>query len=232
VGCALIGYMAWVLATSVTVRQFLSGNLVFTYTIIGVGFVLFMTGLLGWVGASSSSACILRMYIMAVVLSIAFEVGGILTLSILRIDLGDIIENGWGQVNQATRNAVQDNFNCCGYSGPKEFAYQNDPIDDSCYEDTFLMTTTALPEMSIIVPTSERSRILKQHGCSKKLQDWFENNRVIWVTIMAAIGLIQAFGVICAIYVINRIQAIRHAQMVNDMEELQSTRFSSFRHAK
>ena len=25
-------------------------------------------------------------------------------------------------------------LNCCGWDGPKEFAYNNEPIDESCYE--------------------------------------------------------------------------------------------------
>ena len=25
-------------------------------------------------------------------------------------------------------------MNCCGWHGPQDFAYTNDPIDDSCYE--------------------------------------------------------------------------------------------------
>ncbi len=26
-------------------------------------------------------------------------------------------------------------MDCCGFEGPKEFAYNNEPIDDSCYDD-------------------------------------------------------------------------------------------------
>ena len=26
-------------------------------------------------------------------------------------------------------------LDCCGFDGPKEFAYNNEPIDDSCYDD-------------------------------------------------------------------------------------------------
>ncbi|EFX72125.1 hypothetical protein DAPPUDRAFT_326525 [Daphnia pulex] len=76
-GCIVIGYMSWVLATSTTVNRFLSGTL--------------------FLGAS--------------VLCILGEIGGIITLNIVQIQM-----------------------ECCGFSGPQEFAYSTLPIDDSCYE--------------------------------------------------------------------------------------------------
>ncbi|ROT73491.1 Tetraspanin-15 [Penaeus vannamei] len=58
VGCVILGYMAWVLATSITVSRFLSGTLIFTYSVLGVGFLFFLTGLVGWVASARvPSAC-------------------------------------------------------------------------------------------------------------------------------------------------------------------------------
>ena len=60
IGCILIGYMAWVLATSVTVHRFLNGDMFWSYSVITLGFSLFFSGLVGWVGGASESICLVR----------------------------------------------------------------------------------------------------------------------------------------------------------------------------
>ena len=60
IGCILIGYMAWVLATSVTVHRFLAGDMFWSYSVITLGFSLFFSGLVGWVGGASESVCLVR----------------------------------------------------------------------------------------------------------------------------------------------------------------------------
>ena len=90
---------------------------------------------------------------------------GILAFDWIRISFqfDDILQFGWQEVNQGTRNIIQQNVNqkdhlpwkngnfyffqacsdhlfllqldCCGWEGPKEFAYTSEPIDDSCYEN-------------------------------------------------------------------------------------------------
>uniref|UniRef100_T1JM01 Tetraspanin n=1 Tax=Strigamia maritima TaxID=126957 RepID=T1JM01_STRMM len=133
VGSFLIGFIAWILATSVTLGKFLSGNLLFTYVIIGIGFYLFFIGILGFAGVISQSRCLVVLYMLVAVLCIASQIGGILTLVILRIEMEDVIQFGWTEVNPASRNLIQENLDCCGYEGPREFAYRNDVIDTSCY---------------------------------------------------------------------------------------------------
>ena len=80
-GCLVIGYMSWVLATS-SLNRFLSGTLVFirknlntkhslfdfgdvaqifTYVVIALGFFLFINGLIGWVGTVSQSVWLVRL---------------------------------------------------------------------------------------------------------------------------------------------------------------------------
>lgn len=51
----------------------------------------------------------------------------------MREKMADILETGWNEVNQPSKNLVQESFSCCGFRGPKEFAHNSDPIDDSCY---------------------------------------------------------------------------------------------------
>ena len=120
-GCVIIGYMAWVLATSVTVSQFLDGTLVsnililkisklndfqkiseyifqyskililffqiFTYTVIALGFALFFSGLIGWVGGASESPFLVGLFLFFVVISMLTEIGGIIALKIAQLEV-------------------------------------------------------------------------------------------------------------------------------------------------
>ncbi|KAF2352474.1 Tetraspanin/Peripherin [Trinorchestia longiramus] len=130
----LLGYMGWVLATSVSLTRFLSGTLMFTYSAVGMGFLFFLTGLIGWIAGASELKCVLKTYFVMLVVAILVEVAGIVALNILGTKMEDILVNGWAEVNQGTRNIVQGTLHCCGFYGPREFAYTSYPIDDSCYE--------------------------------------------------------------------------------------------------
>ena len=122
--------MAWVLATSVTVPQFLDGSLIFTYVVIGLGFTLFFSGLVGWVGGASESPCLVGTFLFFIVLSMLAEVAGIICLTIMKFQVlptpygcsaflttsveilfqfEDILKFGWNEVNQGTRNLIQKN---------------------------------------------------------------------------------------------------------------------------
>ncbi|GAB6026631.1 hypothetical protein CHUAL_013037 [Chamberlinius hualienensis] len=242
VGCSLIGYMAWVLATSVTVSQFVSGQLIFTYIVVGTGFLLFVTGLFGWVGATSGSSCVIRMYCAAAIIALAVEIGGILTLNIMRLEMTDLIEHGWDEVNQATRNSIQQNLDCCGFTGPREFAYTDDPIDDSCYVNPIQpqhkqpIVKSILTRKIDVTPTDVVNNtsnletyvhLLKQNGCGRKLKDWFDNNQVIWIFIMVGIGMLEILGMVTSIYIINsRRQRLGNAELLIDPENRSKHRFS------
>jgi hypothetical protein len=41
-------------------------------------------------------------------MTIASEIGGIISLSILRTKVTDIVEEGWKEINQKTRNIIQN----------------------------------------------------------------------------------------------------------------------------
>ncbi|XP_076041582.1 uncharacterized protein LOC143025578 [Oratosquilla oratoria] len=203
VGCAVIGYMAWVLATSITVSRFLSGNLFFTYAVISLGLLYFLTGLVGWVAGASEVTCIIRLYLTLLVFSIAFEIGGIIALNILDTKLDDILMHGWAEVNQGTRNIVQRSFDCCGFYGPKEFAYTNYPIDDSCYngEGAYVDNLASIPSADF-----DTAQQLKQVGCGGRLKLWFEENRAIWCSVLAVLGGLQLMCVILCAHIINKLR--------------------------
>lgn len=207
-GCIVIGYMAWVLATSVTVSRFLEGSMFWTYAVITLGFSLFFSGLVGWVGGASESPCLVRLFLMFIVLSMLAEIGGIISLNIFDKGFGDILEHGWREVNQGTRNLVQKHLTCCGWEGLTDFANNNEPIDDSCYEKV-------TPSVSGIIsrvdeePNPGTTRRMKQSPCMDNLQAWFEENKITWVTILATVAAIQVMCVGIAIYILQRVSKLR-----------------------
>ncbi|XP_057370454.1 tetraspanin-18-like [Daphnia carinata] len=210
-GCIVIGYMAWVLATSTTVNRFLSGTLIFTYTVIALGFFLFVNGLIGWVGTVSQSIWLVRLFLGASVLCILGEIGGIITLNIVRIQTVDVVEHGWLELNQGTRNMIQSSMECCGFSGPQEFAYSTLPIDDSCYEphsdnstddDGSAIARADWDETTFTTPHMR----LKQIGCGQKLHNWFEENKVGWVAGLATIGAVEFMAAAVALFILRRLQ--------------------------
>lgn len=207
IGCMIIGYMAWVLATSVTVSRFLEGTLIFTYVVIGLGFTLFFSGLIGWVGGASESPCLVRLFLFSVVVSMIAEIGGIISLNIVRLQFDDILQFGWQEVNQGTRNLIQKNLDCCGWDGPKEFAYNSEPIDDSCYVNLDQGNSGILsrPDADDLFSTKK----MKQDACGPKLFGWFESNKITWVTILASVAALQVMCIGIAIYILSRIKRLK-----------------------
>lgn len=203
IGCVIIGYMAWVLATSVTVSKFIDGSLIFTYVVVGLGFTLFFSGLIGWVGGASESPCLVRLFLFSVVLSMIAEIGGIISLNIVRMEFDDILQFGWQEVNQGTRNIIQQNLDCCGWEGPKEFAYTSDPIDDSCY-----VIGGGQANSGVLARSDDQfsTKKMKQDACGPKLFSWFEENKITWVTVLASVAALQVMCVGIAIYILSRIK--------------------------
>ena len=60
---------------------------IFTYVVIGLGFTLFFSGLIGWVGGASESPCLVRLFLFSVVVSMIAEIGGIISLNIVRLEV-------------------------------------------------------------------------------------------------------------------------------------------------
>lgn len=197
IGCLLISYMAWVLSTSVTIPRFISGELFLTYVLVASGFLYFFSGLLGWVSALAESYCLLRMFLLMLFLLVLGELGGLFCIYIFNIQVDDILYSGWLQANQATRNFIQNQLNCCGYSGPKEFAYTNDAVDDSCYDNA------ASTGIYLSGPTFSAQQ-LKQVGCRSLVLQWLEEHKSAWVATAACLAGVQMLTICVAIYVSQR----------------------------
>ncbi|XP_043196550.1 uncharacterized protein LOC122367496 isoform X2 [Amphibalanus amphitrite] len=137
VGCTMIGYMGWVLSTSVTVARFMSGELLY-----------------------------------------------------------DMLRVSWNEINQDTRNFVQKSLECCGFTGPKEFAYTDSLLDSTCYEET--------PPEGVYTSETRAVQELRQDGCGPLLQSWLETNKVTWVPALACLAGLQILTLCITIYVIKR----------------------------
>jgi len=206
-GCVVIGYMCWVLATSVTVTKFLDGTMYWTYAVITLGFSLFFSGLVGWVGGASESLCIVRLFLVFIILSMLAEIGGIITLNVFNRGFGDVLQNGWYEVNQETRNLVQYHLECCGWKGLEEFATNNEPIDDSCYEKV-APTVSGIVSRIDTDPDDGTSRRMKQSPCMNNLGNWFQENKITWVTLLAVVAALQVLVAGIAIFILQRIRKL------------------------
>jgi len=204
-GCLLIGYMAWVLATSVTITQFLSGQLFFTYTVVGLGLFLFFTGLIGWVAATSESPCFVRMYLSLIVCCLIAEFGAVIAINILNMEMSELLQHGWKEVNQGTRNIIQRHFECCGFTGPTDFAFNNLLIDQTCYTPMPEEANTTLTNTTSEVSINSVKTQLKQVGCGPKLTTWLEDNKVTWVPVLACIGGLQLFSAAISFFILKKI---------------------------
>ncbi|XP_043215683.1 tetraspanin-9-like [Amphibalanus amphitrite] len=196
VGCTMIGYMGWVLSTSVTVARFMSGELIFTYVVISLGFVYFFSGLVGWVSSFSENYCLLRLFMSLVLLLVIGQVGGLITLYAMQFKLYDMLRVSWNEINQDTRNFVQKSLECCGFTGPKEFAYTDSLLDSTCYEET--------PPEGVYTSETRSVQELRQDGCGPLLQSWLETNKVTWVPALACLAGLQILTLCITIYVIKR----------------------------
>jgi len=201
-GSVLIAYTMWVLGTSPNMKKLFTGTLPVTYVGLGLGSLLFFNGLLGWMGSYKRGGCMLKMFLFLCVLTIAAEIGGIISLSILRTKVSDIVQQGWSEVNQRSRNLIQEQLTCCGLTGPSEFAYNSDPIDDSCYHMERVTNGTILESM----------HVLNRVGCKEKLIEWVFKHKMNWIAVFAGFLLFQVVTVLLSVSAINHLK-VRSSSM-------------------
>ncbi|KAK7066415.1 hypothetical protein SK128_026226 [Halocaridina rubra] len=87
-------------------------------------------------------------------------------------------------------------FGCCGFYGPKEFAYTNYPMSNSCYD------TVKDADLNSLTDAQQ----LKQNGCGAPLKFWLNDNKAIWCSGLAAIGGLQLMCVILCIHIIHKLK--------------------------
>ena len=55
----------------------------------------------------------------------------------------------------------------------------------------------------------DTTRRMKQHACQDRLLDWFEDNKIIWVTILAVLAAIEVMVTVIAAYILQKVKKIQ-----------------------
>lgn len=151
----------------------------------------------------------MKLFLFLAVVMVAAEIGGIVALSILKIKMVDILKSGWIEVNEPTKNFIQDRLDCCGFSGPKEFASTNSHIDETCYRLVGETEDVSIKEI----------RRIKRAGCKERLVDFFYKHKIIWISSLGVVLLLQVTAILLSVYLINA-----------KKRELRENSFSSLTH--
>ncbi|UYV76925.1 hypothetical protein LAZ67_14002412 [Cordylochernes scorpioides] len=184
--------MLWILISSPVLKDFLEGNLIFTYVVFVLGFLLFLSGFLGWLGTHKRGGSLLKLFISAALLAILVEVSGIVALNVFKIKMATVVEVAWAELNPSSRHFIQKQVSvgstqqdsvpqhglcwqleCCGFMGPQDFIHSLEPLDDSCY----------------ILESSTRQ--LSRVGCKERLVDWLYKKKHLWMTCIGALLFLQ-----------------------------------------
>ena len=95
-------------------------------------------------------------------------------------------------------------LDCCGWAGPKDFV-SNEPIDETCYENIGQSNSGVLTRRDGQLATKR----MKEEGCGWKLEEWFDDNTITWVTILASVAALQVMCIGIAIYITCRVRKMK-----------------------
>ena len=99
-------------------------------------------------------------------------------------------------------------MDCCGWNGRIDFKDNNDPIDESCYQtDARQSNSGVLGGGDLGLPTPRPPMI--DEGCGPKLFDWFADNKITWVTVLACAAALQVMCVGIAVYIVKRVHKMK-----------------------
>ena len=58
---------------------------------------------------------------------------------------------------------------------------------------------------------------MKQNACQDKLLDWLEDNKIIWVTILAILAAIELMVTVIAVYIIQKVKKMEQNEVIKHM---------------
>ncbi|RWS24759.1 Tetraspanin-15-like protein, partial [Leptotrombidium deliense] len=166
-------------------------------------------------GSYKRGGCMIRMvsnavrFLVLCVLTIAAEIGGIISLSILRAKVTDIVDQSWKELNQRTRNLIQQQFECCGLHGPSEYAHKSDPIDSSCYH--------SISGENFVNNATEYGKSINDKGCKDVVTSWIFQHKITWVAAFGGFLLFQVITVLLSVSAVNHLK--RRSSSVASLEE-------------
>jgi hypothetical protein len=157
-------------------------------------------------------------------LTIAAEIGGIITLSILKVQVSDIVEQGWMETNPKTRHLIQEHFVCCGLTGPSEYAKTAEPIDISCYHNLNPqdLTREELASLnSTVHGSNEPMKEMSKHGCREKILSSLSTHKAIWISILGGILLLQSLCFCLTVSALN----LKSSDSIDSLDRLHATTY-------
>ncbi|UXI16933.1 hypothetical protein NH340_JMT02876 [Sarcoptes scabiei] len=219
-GCCLLVYVVWSL-NSVNIQSIATGESLITSTQLVFGSLSSLIGLIGIYGSFRKHSSLLKVLVFLIVLMISLEIGTFVALKAGNVKIIDLVEQGWKEINNQSKNYIQKELKCCGLSGLSEFASKLDPIDESCYRKKFDPNTGEIID-------KQPFRI----GCKQKLIDWFQTKSkafLIWSCLFISF---QIFYLVMILILLKLLQnAIRSKlnlkdDVLNVLEHQQSTSLS------
>lgn len=194
VGAALIGVIAWSLATIPNASEFLSGTFVFSYACLCVGLLVVIIGIIGCIGGLSNSLCALKTYVGLMTTMLLIEIAMIIAIYAIQMEIPKLIESTWEQLNKDTHNLIQNELECCGIQNHTEYSTDYTQLPDSCFKTYQTLTVVTKSESTLFTSS-----------CLDKMQDWLNNNMPIWISVLVAIVIIQLASSMCSCIILSKI---------------------------
>jgi len=167
---------------------------------------------------------LLKLFLLLGVLTIAAEIGGIITLSILKVRVSDIVEQGWMETNGKTRHLIQEHLVCCGLTGPSEYAKTAEPIDISCYHNLNPqdLTREELASLnSTVVGSNEPMKEMSKHGCREKILSSLSAHKAICISVFGAILFLQSLCFCLTVSALN----FKTSHSIDSLDRLHATTY-------
>ncbi|KAL8559508.1 hypothetical protein ACOMHN_037172 [Nucella lapillus] len=218
-GGVLMGVGLWYRLHRDTLAAFDDVTVDVAYLLIGIGAVMFVVSLFGCIGALRESLCLLKIFIITVVvIFVAQMVAGVLAFVLLdsvESRILNLITRTIGTYNtpQATLdahlNALQTEYKCCGGSSYRDWNVSpqyncSSASATACDVPAYccLPLTDPLPQQcgSKVLQYSEDYAKLKVHtrGCIGALMSRFKDNLVTIGLVAFAVGFLQVSSLVMA----------------------------------
>ncbi|KAK3580982.1 hypothetical protein CHS0354_007014 [Potamilus streckersoni] len=186
-GLTAIGYVAWNLTQLPDSSVFLSGRFIFSYSLLGIGFVICIIGLLGCIGGLASSVCCLKAFIAMMTILLFVDIGVAIAGYTEQHQVFDISKHLWNEINDGLRNKIQTDLQCCAFSNiTAEFNVKPPP---SCYKD------------------NNNASSMYVSSCKDKMEVWVKGNIPIWASIIAVAAFIQILSTTLSCLLLTKIQS-------------------------
>ncbi|KAH9424680.1 hypothetical protein DERP_013909 [Dermatophagoides pteronyssinus] len=202
-GCCMMFYVVWSLNTINNIQSFSFGNALITNSQLIFGLLLSTVGLLIIYSSWKKNCHTLKLCIFLTVLIISMEIGTFISAKVANIQISNLVDQGWKEINIQSRNFIQKELKCCGLTGLSEFASKLDPIDQSCYRDNNHYQHQHRRLNMIIIRSRSMNHII---GCKQKLIDWLRKQRKTFIISICSLLAVQILSIILMLILLKLLQ--------------------------